>query len=262
MEIIDEMSNEDYHNADGWSSSQVKKVLDSVATMLTKTKQTEAMMVGTAFHTRLLEKEKYLEEYIVSPKFDKRTKAGKAGFGEFSEHAKGKIILTEDQDFKLERMEDSFYSHKLAPEFVTGGIAEQSVFCEDPDTGLLCKVRPDYRTDDFISDLKSTSCASSECFGRQVNDFKYHLSAAMYLDIVNLAFYTGLKDFYLIAVENKEPFITEVYRLPPEVIALGREMYKKGLEKIKKYLSEENPDISYSGGKISDVQLPAWAFNN
>ena len=39
---------------------------------------TPAMQLGTAFHTALLEPDRFGQSFVVAPKFDRRTKDGKA----------------------------------------------------------------------------------------------------------------------------------------------------------------------------------------
>src|SRR5882757_7827890 len=43
----------------------------------------EAMEFGTAFHMAVLEQERFVDEYIVPPECDRRTREGKATWAEF-----------------------------------------------------------------------------------------------------------------------------------------------------------------------------------
>ena len=251
------ISNEEYHASSPYSSSQFKKALKSIASMNVQTFTTKAMERGTAAHTLILEGEKFDSEYAVSPTFDKRTKIGKADFAAFSELHKGKTIINQDEERVLLSMLDSVNSHKFACELIDSGEPEISVFFEDH--SVECKVRPDVLADEYIVDLKTTQSADPEDFARSAVNFGYHLSAAMYMRGVELATGTRRQDFFFVVVENQEPFLTEVYRLPSEAISQGEKMYLEALLKVRDYLKGAK-GVSYTNQNVTDLVLPAWAF--
>ena len=55
---------------------------------------TPAMIKGSAFHVLTLEPDKFLDQYAIAPKVDRRTKAGKETWANFSSENEGKQILT------------------------------------------------------------------------------------------------------------------------------------------------------------------------
>ena len=258
-EGIFNISNETYHADEGYSSSQVKKALKSMGHLGVKIKQTDSMILGTAVHTFILEGDKkFYSEFAVSPKFDKRTKQGKADSLAFNIEADGKQVITEDKFDKIRRMSDSFYDHPIASNLLLNGMAEQSIYYIDEETGLQCKVRPDYLSD-YIVDLKTSASADPSEFSKTCANFGYHISAAMYMDGVRQTLERVPTAFYFIVVENQEPFTTEVFVASSEMLEFGHSQYRKGLERIRAY-DEGLIDDSYSNGKVNDLNLPKWAY--
>ena len=85
------------------SSSQIKDVLRTPAHFYAKhmavDKKTNAptlnMLLGTVVHSLLLEPDRFDSEYVVSQKFDRRTKQGKADAAEFEAANAEKVVIDE-----------------------------------------------------------------------------------------------------------------------------------------------------------------------
>ncbi|HBE5423774.1 TPA: PD-(D/E)XK nuclease-like domain-containing protein [Escherichia coli] len=82
--IYFDISNEDYHAGDGVSKSQLDMVAKNPALLKwvqaapEDEEKKSALDIGTALHCLLLEPGEFDKRFIVSPKFDRRTKQGKA----------------------------------------------------------------------------------------------------------------------------------------------------------------------------------------
>ncbi|EFF0697944.1 TPA: exodeoxyribonuclease VIII, partial [Escherichia coli] len=82
--IYFDISNEDYHAGDGVSKSQLDMVAKNPALLKwvqaapEDEEKKSALDMGTALHCLLLEPGEFDKRFIVSPKFDRRTKQGKA----------------------------------------------------------------------------------------------------------------------------------------------------------------------------------------
>lgn len=80
--LIHNLSNADYHAHPAVSSSQLKHMLRTPAhfkaSLETSKEPSDAMKLGSLVHTLLLEPHLVDYEYTVMPKFDRRTKQGKA----------------------------------------------------------------------------------------------------------------------------------------------------------------------------------------
>ncbi|WP_310717221.1 PD-(D/E)XK nuclease-like domain-containing protein, partial [Burkholderia multivorans] len=146
---------------------------------------TPAMQLGTAFHVALLEPDRLGETFVVAPKFDRRTKEGKAAAEAWEAENAGKTPLTADQMAAIEQMVVSVRSHQGAANLLASGMAEMSGFWTDPDTGIQCKCRPDWvvtmedRPDwiTAIVDVKTCRDASADGFARAIATLGYDVQA-------------------------------------------------------------------------------------
>ena len=258
--IYKDISNADYHGGVGVSSSYIKAVLKkSPAHAQVPFKVTPALEFGTCVHSYILEDG---QDFAVMPNVDKRTKVGKAKFEAFKAANQGKILISANDFHTIKKMDDAVQAHPAASDLLDIGIAEQSAYWIDVDTGLLCKVRPDWTTLDVDSgapilvDLKSTLDASYNRFSRDSANYGYHISAAYYLDGMTAA--TGVlhENFVLIAVEKTEPFGVACYLFDEEAIHEGRKQYRKALEIIADCKKHDSyPAYSQS---IEVISLPQY----
>lgn len=230
---------------------------------------TEAMQLGTALHTAVLEPEQWDLTCVVTPEdAPKRptsvqrnaAKPSPATFeavefwDAFDAAAAGKIILKAEDAERVKAMAAAVRQHPAAA-FLLGqdGKAEQSYCWTDAATGLECKCRPDYHTADrrIIADVKTTDDASPEGFARSVAKFRYHVQAAWYLD--------GLcaEQFVFIAVEKRKPYCVAVYAASPAMVEQGRLEAAADLRAIAECRAAERwPGYS---DQVELIDLPRWA---
>ena len=92
-------SNEVYHQSKAISSSALKTIYKkSVYHYLNQApRYGGALQLGSAIHTAVLEPEKFYDEYYISPKIDKRTKAGKEEAARQLKIAEGKSVIEKNQ---------------------------------------------------------------------------------------------------------------------------------------------------------------------
>jgi len=110
-----------------------------------------------------------------------------------------------------------------------------------------------------IVDIKTCQDASYNSFQRDIIDHRYHVQGAYFLDGVSVALKDEVKrDFVLIAVEKTPPFAVAAYKLDQDILELGREAYKKDLQKYK--IHTEHPELwqGYSA-EVMDMTAPNWA---
>ena len=268
MEIKKNLSIEEYHTGPGISKSALDQIARSPAHFLAyKTaphEPTPAMLLGSAFHSLVLEPGEFDARYCVAPEgIDRRTKLGKEAWAEFEYEANGKEILKPDIMFTVRGMAQSVMAHPLARSLVTGGTAEQSIFWEPSVVeGVLSKCRPDYTkglTDGryAVVDLKSTEDARPAAFERSAWNFRYHVQSAYYWDGSTEAFGRAPDAFIFIAVEKAPPYAVAVYEASMEMLNAGREEYFRNLRVYK--------DCMDSGSwpaypvEITKLMPPRWA---
>ena len=85
---------------------------------------TPAMKFGSAIHMNVLQPEEFNKHYVVSPKFDKRTKQGKADYAEFVNNNMLKNVVTEPEYALIEQMTDKLMRDSDAKTLLTNGIKE------------------------------------------------------------------------------------------------------------------------------------------
>lgn len=226
-----DLPNERYHALDAISSSGLNQLKRSPAhyleSVLRPRKQTPALTFGSAFHTLVLEPERFADEYVAEPinpatklPYDGRTKIGQEAKALLLDEHPGATILSLDDMDALQRMADSIARHPEARDYFTGGIAEASVLWDDPEHSVRCKVRPDYAQGADIRDLKTTTDARIEAFINSVLEYGYHTQAAMYLDG------TGGRSFTFVAVEKTAPYAVMVYEMEEHFLDYAHTCYR------------------------------------
>ena len=200
-------------------------------------KPSEAMLLGSTFHSKVLEPFDFDEHYATEPVVNKRTKAGKEELVTFVKNNQGKEIISPDTATLAGRMAQAVNAHSLAPKYLTGGETELTIVWECE--GVLCKGRIDHKLDGIVTDLKSTRNASPIVFRSAVFNYLYHHQAAMYLDGIKVL--TGEDcSFVFVAGEKTEPFGVSVHELGEDVIEIGREEYRQNIEQYKQCKAFEN----------------------
>lgn len=171
-----------------------------------------------------------------------------------------RTVLSADEWDVLHAMRRSVMAHPKAAALLSKkGRAEQSVYWKDKETGVLCRCRPDWLTDDdFIVDLKSTEDASPEEFARSVANWRYHVQDPFYRDGLT-AIKRRPKAFVFIACEKKAPYAVGVYVLRAEDVELGRMQYRADLKAYAECL-RTGVYPAYSN-EVESLALPGWYAN-
>lgn len=235
---------------------------------------TDAMQLGTALHTAVLEPELWGEQIILppvdAPKRPSVTQRNAAKpsaatleaiefWDAFDQEAAGKILLTREDAERVQAMAMAVRQHPAAGFLLgQGGVREQSYLWTDSATGLECKCRPDFHTADrrIIADVKTTEDASPRGFAKSVANFRYHVQAAFYGDAL------GAEQFLFIAVEKRKPFLVAVYAASAAMVEQGRAEAAANLRLIADCRSADQwPGYSDT---IELIDLPRWAqqFND
>jgi len=254
----------DYHAGEEISHSGIVKLLKSpehyMQYKIGGEEPTPAMEFGSAFHAFILEPEVFAKNYVLAPKFDKRTKDGKEASAKWDEENVGKTPLTADVMESLAAMRASVIKHAGAAKMLAKGEAESSLYWTDEITGLKCRIRPDWLFDGGMADLKSCVSASKADFAKAVANLGYDIEAAFYVDGMKAV--TGKTvDFFFIAVEKTAPYTTACYKASQEMIEVGRAKYRGGLELLK-WCQENKQYPGYQpNGEVETIDLPRWAAN-
>lgn len=249
----------DYDAIDGVNYSTLKHIAKSPLqyqhALCRGFPDTPSKFRGTAAHVAVLEPSRFVKEFAV---FDGPRRAGKAWEAFQAENA-GRTILKEDEFETAMKIRDAVRSHPVAARYLRKGITEAALVWDDPETGVRCKGRPDFITDDHvIVDLKSTRDITPWSFGRDAYNMAYHVQAAFYSDgYEQVAKFQDVRAV-IIAVEQRAPHDVVVYTLDDEVIGIGRDAYRGMLARLVE--CEKARDWpGYSPVEVP-LKLPAYAM--
>lgn len=228
--------------------------------------QTKALVLGSAVHKLVLEPADFLNEFIIEPQVDRRTKDGKACYQLFIDSSADKQILDPATYELAQQIANSVNSMRETAKFMRDGLAEQTYFGEIDGVPVRC--RPDFYNENLglVIDLKTTSDASAAGFAKSVANFNYHVQNAFYTDILRQ---NGkvVNNFLFIAVETKKPFMVGFYTLDEAAIEQGRITYQALLERYKLCLAlgewwgyARFEPQSERIEAIQTLSLPTWKF--
>lgn len=259
-----------------------------------------AMEFGTAFHSLLLEPESFVNEYAVINESDLQGtlvslddyKTAAAALGitvgkmkkdelkdavaafkdprfqsreeRIADLYGGKVLLEPAEMHALESMCSNARAHRGIANLLAHGRSEVSGFWVDEETGILCKLRLDWLSEDphgrpvAIADAKKARDAGSRGFSNAIGDYGYDIQAAFYTD--GMKALTGWTlPFYFIPVEDKAPFAACCYKASDAMIETGRAKYRAALQMLK-WCRENDMWPSYQPhGEIEEIDLPRWA---
>ncbi len=224
----DQLSNEQYHSSEGISNSGLTLIDRSPSHFkASRSEPTRAMEIGTAIHCAILEPEIYQRDYRVIDCESRASAIYKAACKERD----SSLVLTQSEGDKVSGMHDSFYAYGPARGFMDmPGHNELSVYAKDPETGVLVKCRFDRLLDCGIAvDLKKTQDARPEAFTRSIDNYRYYVQAAFYMDVYKWATGEDLQSFNFAAIEEAAPHGCRVYPIDALSIEFGRMAYRSAL---------------------------------
>ncbi len=239
---------------------------------------TQAMKFGEAFHTRLLEPERFKAEYADAEPCAGQTQKGQpcsrlgteryAGIWYCQQHQPDEQPdnvrrLTPSDRESIEGMGAAVYAHKAVKLLRAAGGHEVSVVAQEPTTGLMVKGRFDklireYNGVPIILDLKSVASNEIWDLERQVLDNNLHVQAALYRDMY--LWLTGEKAVWLWAFcEKTPPYTVRIEPIGQASLHVGRCVYQRTLAAWAECL--ESGVYPAYGTDIGDgIDIPQWAI--
>jgi len=270
--VYTDLSSEDYH-ADKESISR-SALMDFDKSAYTywakhlnpdrpKKDATDAMILGSAFHTLILEPNKFGNIYAVMPEKKLLRDVGREEY-DLNESrinaikqnlAKNTIISLTDYN-NLIAMKERLKSKDNAMSLIEDAPIENSFFWRDEHSGLLLKARPDILHDNMIVDLKTCSDASPRAFQAEMVKYGYHIQGAMIRDAVERLEGRRINKFINICVETKYPYNTAIYIIDEFALDEGHMKYKQLCVDLK----NAKHDNVFSDYGIQTISLPKWAL--
>ena len=239
------------------SSSDLRRLLRSPAHYKNPSRmESPAMAFGSLAHAFVLEPHTAEARYRTKSDVDGRTKEGKAVRDwEASLTAQQGIQFVSRSDYDAAtNIAASVRTHLGASSLFAGGVAETAGVI-DGFSDINARIKPDYRTDRHIVDLKTCVDGRQDAFSRSVMTFGYAIQAAFYVDVAQ-ALDGNKRDFYWVAVEKEAPFAVAVYKASDAMLQYGRAQYLKAIE-LYKECSAMDLWPAYSQ-QIQQLELPGW----
>jgi hypothetical protein len=176
--------------------------------------------------------------------------------------ARGAVPLLTGEFSEIAEMARTIEQHPVAGQLFRpgGGVAEQSLFWQDPDHGIWRRARLDWQLPGLrliVADYKSTTDASPAAIRKHVANFGYHMQAAWYTDAVQAL---GLGDdpaFIFVFQEKTPPYLITIAELDDDATRAGRDRNRHACE-IWRDCTEAGLWPGYTDD-IELISLPPWA---
>lgn len=283
---IDGQDIEVYHRGAGISKTGLDHVARSPATFYAlhldparpPEKERAGQLEGQLAHCAILEPAEFDQRYAVLPadaprrpteaqwnakKPSPESVEAMEWWRAWNESSAGRTIITHAQRETALRQAESVRRLPDVAEALAAGRPEVSAYWIDPDTGVLCRCRPDWvhpagDNGVILLDVKTYSDASPAEFARQIARKRYHVQDAFYSDGFARASGLEVLAFVFVAVETEWPYAASAVMLDDQGREAGRALYRQDLESYARCLASGTwPGYSTA---IETVSLPAWAL--
>lgn len=247
---------EEYHADDALSASKAKLLLHpSVPAKFGYPPEHKAEFdFGTAAHTMILGN----GPELVPLDFEHwKTKASQAARDELRAAGKHPILRHEYND--VVGMAEAIQAHPRASELLWVGKAEQSLWWNDHKTATPLRGRLDWLGNEIV-DYKTARSAEPYQVAKAIADYKYHLSAAWYMDGVQSLGLISNPRFLFIFQEKTAPYLVTVAELDEEALITGRVLMAEAIDTYVR-CSARGEWPGYSDDVLS-VELPRWAVRH
>lgn len=256
----DDIPSERYHAAvSTLSSSGLKELLRSPAHFRLWLSRRDALTEATRFgiHAHRLLLEPHLPAPVVKPKFDRRTKIGKADAEAWDAEHGDRDWIDADYMDRLANCVAAVRAHPGASLLLSDGVAERSLVWDE--NGIRCRARMDWcRDDDGIVDLKSTGDAGKVGFARSIHKFGYAVSAAWYWRGFRAVYGRDPSYWAWIAAESDEPYGVACYTAGEATLRTGAILVERALATFRACVAA-NRWPAYPDG-IEEIDLPRYAL--
>lgn len=259
---IQQLTNEEYHASSGLSRSALMRFKRSPyhywyeyeSGEFVKPEPTPALILGDVVHTLVLEPHLYAERYVIMPKFDRRTNAGKADYEAFQLASIGKTIVPMDVAAQATAMAGAIASNPVAVDLLADCVMESSIYFEHKPTGIQLKARPDAWNGSIVVDLKTSLDASFRGFQNSAFGFGYFLQAAFCYEALK-SIGQSLEKFVFVVVEKNAPYATAIYVLDDEALEFGVNQFDALMESFSRCRELE----SFPAYGIQTLTVPNYA---
>jgi len=246
-----------YHNpiTPGLSSSGMKTIVHKSPAAYKEFKDNpevgsrDALIMGSAIHTKILEPEKFDDEYYV---IEDGIRKNSAAWKKYENDANGREIIKQSAYNDILGMEASLSKMGYLP-IMRESMTEHAIFAYDEEFDVVLRVKADAVTDKIVIDLKSTIDASPDGFLRNaVIKYGYDLQHWLYLKVCELTKQSRAA-FTFVAVEKKRPYVCMGYTIDQGQIELYSNIVAREAIETYAYCLKTN---NWFGYEISNIKKP------
>jgi len=272
------MSDSDYHQAAGVSSTGLKQMMRSPAHYRAWKERrigsddTAARRFGRAVHCRILEPLEWDARYVIWRGKDRRGK----DYQQFAAAHPTKQVLLSEEFSNIDGCAESLLSSADFPfQGYLDGIhladgqcvleparTEFVIIWVDELTGITCRIKLDAVSPEplIAVDVKTCGDARPQAFAADIARLHYDLQAAFYLEGVR-RFFGSDAPFIFAAVEAEPPHANAFYVLPPahDFVKNGRRKFRHALDTLAKCEADQRWP-AYAQGLTEPVMTPWMAF--
>lgn len=222
---------------------------------------TAEMRLGQLVHLAILEPERWAKRTL-EPKFDQRTKAGKAdaaAFRMFQLEHPGDLFVNAEEEAEVQKLATATCKHPvLAAILAADGLSEQAIRWSDEASGLHCKARVDrILTTGLILDIKTAADPVPSSWTRSAANYGYHRQAAWYLDGAWRCVQAD-GPFVFVVVGKKPPHEVIAYTLDSDSLSLGRSQNRSDFDRLAE--CHRAGQWGSRWPEVHQVSLPKYAF--
>lgn len=218
----------------------------------------DALRVGRALHTRVLQPHRYDSDWAVAPECDRRTTAGKQAWAAFEAMCRenGKGVLTAGDAAAIDGIVNGIATTTAST--VLEMCEHREIVCTGEINGVPCKARIDAcSSSGMLVDVKTCQSASERAFTRAIVDYGYLLQLAFYRRLMGQ---NGMLrgPTVLIACEKARPHAVALYALRDEDIERMDNLID-ALVDLYAECAESNRWPAYPR-TVRELAMPEWAF--
>lgn len=265
-------TNAEYHAAaDGRVSNSWLSELDEspqafhamrIAKTLPIAEPSAALVFGSMFHKIVLEPDAFFEEFALSPKFDRRTNAGKADAAAFEAATVGKQLIAPDDFKRAQACSVALIRNETLAPFLGRNAYEVAIEkrIDFEVNGLPMRCKPDWLCVELglIIDVKTTRFAKKSQFERSVETFGYHRQSWLYREAARQEYGIDFR-FLFAVVKTTAPFETACYELDEKGTEDGQRDALALIEQFKMRQRSNNWLPDYSQGKTpTKITTSRW----
>jgi exodeoxyribonuclease VIII len=215
------LDDKEYRAIDAISQSDMKHLIVSPAHYKAykeaPREETDAMRLGTATHLAVFQPQHFHEEVVLSPRFDKRTKEGKAGYEFFQSNLGNKLALSQEDYERCIDMAEAVRSNPLFIKHTADGNPEVSLTADTSLPNIKVKGRLDWLDykGGVILDLKTIGDVADNHNIKKTMYKGYAMQCLFYLSLMESYDPSKTYEFIFCFVEKEPPYGVRFVKIHP-----------------------------------------------